>query len=505
MKTIAAPFIVSVLLIALISCGGAKDPAGDVQPITVTIDAPAYTISGAAVNLSASVETSSSGMLVAGRWQIEREAGYRNLTTKSTAIQLQESAVFVKEGTPNADFVQLRFLATAEEGTVVEKEVSLPIYYDPLYVGQDLTLKEGMTVALSMALDEEFQREVSGELDRLSWQQLEGPNVTVDNASSANAEFVAPAVDEITQFKFVAQGEATASGMTFTAEKVVYVVPESEWVDAVAIHHSPGVSAVLRADSSLVVGTSIYQFDFASESVASISGSKASVIALFDDGSARKLYSGFVGDGTLVDSFTGITGIREVGGTNKDSTAREWDLYLSNANDLYLVDSGGSSLLESDVETILAGMGDGYRLTTGGDLVDATGAVRVSSVKRASGSSQQVAYLLDDGTVGHTDIRIPSQHFPNREDYVDVEAGPNDCEAVFAVRSDGLVEFYAPHLHPALLDVGPVVDIITTCQGPMILTSEGVVMTLGEVHPSTPDQAQNEGPSPYNIRTPFIE
>ena len=416
-----------------------------------------------------------------------------------------------------SESVELRFSGKDGTGQPIMKSLKLPIYEEPLQVGPAVTVKAGREVALRMALDEAFQRDVAGSFDALSWRQVPGPELVIENASSSVASFTAPPVEQITRYEFIATASASQSGMTLEASKVVFIVPESQWVDAVAIHNTDGPAAVLRADSSLLMirgfaasaAPGLLTFDFPADSVEDIDGSLDRVIAVFKNGTAKTLYSRAVTELGERDPFAGIANVQSVAGT-RYADARDMLYYLSSGGDFWWLVSnaeGDFSLRNQNIAKIFPGLGS-LRLMRNGELRGAGNSLIANDVRHAAGTSSSVAYILQDGTFGHTRRPVPSNFFAAPDEYIELESNSIYCELVFALRKDGGIDGFTPAAHPLPPDLQDIRSIKSGCSSPMVLRKDGTVLTwfgvYGNEDSILSEIISGEKPAPWNLVDPSL-
>lgn len=512
-KKYAPYFAISLLLGLLTACGSENPPVDDPDPDTnpsliVSLTAPNYLISGTTQPLLA--EVSEGTDLVEGRWQRLTESGeYRNLSFQSESVYLNEPFNPQKTYQTHNEVAQLRFLAQDASGETASQDLELPIYEQPLHVGQALTLKQGSQVRLTMALDDAFQQAVSGEFDTLLWTQVEGPQVALQDPATPVASFTAPEVNEVTRLRFMAQARASATDIGFDAEKVIYIVPEADWVDVVAIHNSDQLRAVLRADGSLLLygverapHTRVLHLDIATDAVKDINGSISSVFALFEDGTARTLYMRTVNDSDSPDPLDEITDIQAIGGTRYQD-ARTRSFYLLSDGNLYGME-GSTTHRGENVTGILSNLVS-LQFKTNGEIVESSGDVLVEQVRKASGASNRIAYILQDGTIGHTDLIFPDDHFPKKADYADIEFSSLWCDQLFVIRVDGGVEALTPNAHPLSPDVVDIQTLRAGCSVNMALKQDGTaLMWLGAFDSDVPegfrDFVAGDEPAPWNLK-----
>lgn len=502
-------FTFSLLVGLLTACGSDNPPVGDADPDTnpsliVSLTAPDYLISGSTYPLSAQVPEGTD--LVEGRWQRRAESGeYYSLSNQSENVHLNESFSPQKTYQTHNEVARLRFTAQDASGQTASLDLELPIYEQPLHVGQALTLKQGSQVRLAMALDDAFQQAVSGEFDTLLWTQVEGPEVALQDPATSVASFTAPDVNEVTRLRFMAQARASATDIGFDAEKVIYIVPEADWVDVVAIHNSSQLRAVLRADGSLLLygverapHTRVLHLDIATDAIRDINGSITAVFALFEDGTARTLYMRNVNDRDDPDPLEGVTDIQAIGGF-RYLDARTRSFYLLSDGNLYGIE-GGTTHHGENIAGILPNFA-GIQFKTSGEIVDLNGDVLVEQVHKASGASNRIAYILQDGTIGHTDLIFPEDHFPNNADYADIEFSSTWCDQLFVTRVDGGVEALTPNAHPLSPDVVDVKTLRAGCGANMALKQDGTaLMWSGVYHDQVDPIVAGDEPAPWNLK-----
>lgn len=503
----------------LSACGGDGDaensnPNADLPRLVLA--APEYAISGRVYELSAQLE--GEGVTLAeGHWESRTAEGNFVRFSLPTDVTPKRSLQLQKIHMTSDEALELRFVGKDSAGASHNKSVLVPIYEEPLHVGAALTVKAGREITLQMALNEQFQRDIAGEFDDLLWQQISGSDLNIENATTSAARFIAPDVDAIKRFEFLAKAKATQSGMTFEAKKVVFVVPESEWVDAVAIHNTDGPKAVLRQDSSLLMlgnydsssVPKLVNFDFEVEMVKDLGGSLARVVATFNDHTAKILYSRLESEMGESDPFAGVNDVQSVEGT-RYGDARDFLFYLSTANDVWLVETGDVNdifhLKDQNIQQILPGLGR-TRWTLNDELIDANEIVIVTGVQHVAGTSGSVAYLTLDGTFGHTKRPVPAKFFAASDEYERLESNSNDCELVFGLRKNGDVDAFTPSARPLPPDVSNVKSIKSGCSAPMALRQDGTVVIWHGVYGSEDDVLNEiivgEKPAPWNLVNPI--
>lgn len=505
---------ISLLAGLLAACGADVPPIEEPDPGTspalyFDLTVPDYMISGSAHTFSAQVPEDVE--LVEGRWQRPNKiGGYQNLSFQTEGVYLQEPYSHLKTYQTHNEVAQLRFFARDASGQTSSQSLTIPVYEQPLHVGQALTLQQGAEVNLTMVLDEAFQQEVSGAFDTLLWTQVEGPEVVLQDPATAVASFTAPEVSEVTRLRFTAQAHASATDIGFDREKVIYIVPEDEWVDVVAIHNSEKLRAVLRTDGSLLLygvanapSTRVLHLDIDAETVKDINGSITSVFALFEDGTGKTLFMRSVTDGEDSDPLDEVTNIQAIGGTRYVDIRGE-SYYLQDGGDLYGIERD-KILYAQHIAGILSNRDANPRFNINGEIVDFHGDVLVEQVRTASGASNRIAYILQDGTIGHTYLIFPQDHFPNKADYADIEFSDYLCDQFFVTRLDGGVEALTANAHPLSPDVVDIKTLRASCDVNMALKQDGTaLMWLGAYNRNVPedfrDYMEGDEPAPWNLK-----
>lgn len=492
----------------LTACGGPDDPKDYPQ---VDINVPTYAITAQPFTLSAHTELSELQLVQAGWMRKLPDGGYVPLSLDSETLRFEETYSVNKTYSPVQDQLHLRFTVTTDSGLSFTEDAVVPVFDPPLNVGYPLTVKEGREIELIMGLDADFQREIAP-LDRVEWRQVDGPLVSLANASSATATFTAPNTDEIQKLTFQANAGSDSTGESFSEHKTVFVVPEQQWVDAVAIHNADPYSSVLRADGTVLHlhkldPQAVKQESFSPERVVDLNGSHTATVALFEDGTVSMLWSwddAWPGGVQGPDPLQGLTGIKQIYGTRNRNTYNPediWEAYLTESGELSLGRFRGIRA----IDTGLAGISFSpeYKFRVNGDLLGPEEQIIAYDVQLVGGA----AYLTADGHVGHMIHELPEDLFPPDNDYVALATGFGYCHAsIFAVRDNGEVDSYTPDSHIMPPEVRHVRMLKPECASHMALTQDGTVLVwpgdLRFSHANHP-VITGEQPSPFNLKNPI--
>lgn len=498
----------------ILACAGLLMACGDPEDLPdypqVEINVPAYAITAEPFTLSANTDLSELRLVQAGWERKLPDGGYVPFPGDSEGLRFEETYTLNKTYSPEQDRLHLRFTVTTYDGLSVTKEATVQVFDPPLNVGYPITVKEGREIELIMGLDADFQGEVTP-LDFLEWQQLEGPPVTLAQANSPTASFTAPSTDEILKLTFQASAASNSTGISFSKQKTVFVVPEQQWVDAVAIHNADPYSSVLRADGTVLYLQEleprvVEQESFPPERVVDLNGSHTATVALFEDGSISMLWSwddAWPGGVPGPDPLREVTGIKQIAGTRNRHHIPDdiWEAYLKESGELSL----GRFRDIRSVDIGLAGItfSPEYKFLVNGDLLGPEDEVIDHDVQLVGGA----AYLTADGRVGHMTREVPEALFPAENDYVELATGFGYCQAsIFAVRRDGEIDSYTPDSHVLPPEVRQVRMLKPECASHMALTQDGTVLVWpGDLRFSHANHSiiTGEQPSPFNLRDPL--
>ncbi|AXQ30209.1 peptidase M66 [Solimonas sp. K1W22B-7] len=181
----------------LAACGGGGDDGGTPAPANQAPAAAAGSdqavAEGATVTLSGGSSSDSDGSIVAYAWQ--QVSGPAVVLDSPTAV----STRFVAPDVATAQTVVLRLTVTDNEGATdtdmvsvtVNVAVAPPANNPPVAAaGADQVVNEGATVTLSGSGSSDGDGSIAG----YAWAQVSGPTVSLANAATVSASFVAPDV-----------------------------------------------------------------------------------------------------------------------------------------------------------------------------------------------------------------------------------------------------------------------------------------------------------------------
>ena len=127
----------------------------------------------------------------------------------------------------------------------------IPTYNSVLYVGPPITIKANRDHAIGLTLEEGFLHAQADTIKSISWQQTAGEVVFSESSDKKQVNFTTTNVNDIERWVFKATIN-TLQGRIFTQEKVVFVIPEASWVDALQVYDGNSDSIVaLRSNQTL--------------------------------------------------------------------------------------------------------------------------------------------------------------------------------------------------------------------------------------------------------------
>ena len=337
---------------------------------------------------------------------------------------------------------------------IFQKALSLPSCLDILPpanqspvadAGPDQTVIENISVALSGSGTDQ-----DGTVVSYSWEQTDGPTVTLTNAASATATFIAPDVsmDETLTFRLTVTDDDGATG---SDEVVVTVKPANQ---------PPMVDA--GADQSVDAGTMVLLSGTASDPDGTIAsylweqmGGTMAVLSGATDATAMFTAPDVLADETLTFRLTvtdddGATGSDEVVVTVKP------------ANQPPMVDAGVDQSADAGTMVLLSGTAsdlDGRIVSylweqTSGTMAALSGATDATAMFTAPdvAAGETLTFRLtvtdDDGSTGSDEVLVTVSR-ANQSPTVETEALPSTADAGAAVTlvgtvidSDGMIVSY---------------------------------------------------------------
>lgn len=130
--------------------------------------------------------------------------------------------------------------------------INIPTYPEVPYVGPPLTLPANQTHVIKVSLNTEPLESLSDQVADISWRQTSGESSYETDASGLSLTFDTSMVTEIERWVFAVK-VTTAQGHTFEREKVVFVVPQNDWLSATQIYQGPRSSEIaVRENNSFV-------------------------------------------------------------------------------------------------------------------------------------------------------------------------------------------------------------------------------------------------------------
>lgn len=138
----------------------------------------------------------------------------------------------------------------------------IPTYNNVLYLGPPITIKANRNHAIGLTLDDGFLQTQGDAVKSISWQQTSG-NVTFSVSSdNTQVNFTTTDVSDIERWVFKATIN-TLHGRVFSQEKIVFVIPEGSWVDALQVYEGNSDSIVaLRSNQTLYASDKVNEHHF---------------------------------------------------------------------------------------------------------------------------------------------------------------------------------------------------------------------------------------------------
>jgi len=280
-----------------------------------------------------------------------------------------------------------------------EHEVSIPTYSEVLYVGPPLTLPDNHAHTIAIETNNDFLGSVSDQIDEIDWQQIDGSSSFEVANDGHSLTFSAPTLKEIERWVFRVE-ITTEQGRVFTKDKVVFVVPQGDWLDVSQIYAGANFNAsiVLRENNTFYHETSgmpnfSEPLDRPVKLLASLGGS---AFVVTDDNQLTTYRRGRV---TPVEqdfgSVTQLLGVFSVRST----------MLVVNEEGEVFSSFSGYEVRVNDAVSMAPSLFEGPYLNTKGVLVDQEGETIAESVKQLSAT----AYLSESGNKNAVELSVLNQ------------------------------------------------------------------------------------------------
>lgn len=127
----------------------------------------------------------------------------------------------------------------------------IPTYNNVLYLGSPITIKANSKQVIGATLDYDFLTDNADAIKSITWHQTAGSVAYTLSPDNVSLSFTTPNVSHIERWVFSATVR-TEQDRVFTEDKVVFVAPETAWLDVLQIYVSSGNDiAALRSDQTI--------------------------------------------------------------------------------------------------------------------------------------------------------------------------------------------------------------------------------------------------------------
>ncbi|MFO1369387.1 MAG: hypothetical protein U1F46_10360 [Marinagarivorans sp.] len=134
------------------------------------------------------------------------------------------------------------------------------IYPTALTAGPTETIKGGAEKILSASQNTLLEAIEAGGAE-FSWQQNEGPAVTLTQLSGRAVQFTAPMVTEVTKLRFTVTRTIKNTRISNQAEKVLFIIPSSQWAKIIKTFDNDTI--IVRDDNIAIVNPKPRKLGFA--------------------------------------------------------------------------------------------------------------------------------------------------------------------------------------------------------------------------------------------------
>ncbi|WP_052141148.1 PKD domain-containing protein [Pseudoalteromonas piratica] len=196
------------------------------EPPTVNAGSDQTVDEGNTVTLSGSANDND-GTIESYLWQ--QTAGETVSLTNPNAA----STTFTAPEVTSTAILRFSLIVTDNEGATGTDDIVITLNDIPnepptVNAGSDQTVDEGNTVTLSGSATDN-----DGTIESYLWQQTAGPNVTLNNASSSTASFIAPDVESTSVLTFSLtvtddKGDSASDDINITVSNVVNIPPTAD-------------------------------------------------------------------------------------------------------------------------------------------------------------------------------------------------------------------------------------------------------------------------------------
>lgn len=380
------------------------------------------------------------------------------------------------------------------------KYINMPTYAEVPYVGPPLTLPANQTHVIKVALNTEPLNFLSDQIADISWQQTAGESSYETDASGLSLSFEAPEVTEIERWVFAVK-VTTVLGHTFEREKVVFVVPQNDWLSATQVYQGSDRSEiVVRENNSFVyleedlqIKSDAYYFsEVLDQPIKLVASENIQAHVVTEDNQLRTYRNG--NESIILQDFGNITEMVGV------VSARTTTLIVNEGGGVFT--SFADYRVElSDAVSVTPQLLRHIYLNQQGEIVDErSGVTLAENIQQLS----VFAYLTDDGRVGIIDYGTTGliearelSAFNQYNDYTYVTS-PNLGEkaygnTVFALRENNTVV--------SNVRLPPTLDNIIQLSGSSALHRDGWVYHMNSYNYG------NEGllPNPVNLTKDAFE
>ena len=465
----------TLCLSTLISCTGNKLPSNDIAVSTITVERPSYTIKHPEYVF------------------LNEPFDYQII---ADGVVFDKTHTFVTRTNFAVDCCELR---AYEQGAV--EVVKIPTYSQVLDAGPPLTLQAAHSHTLAVDINNDFLEAVGDSVLGVEWSQAEGGGSFSQNQTQIT--FTPALSDQIERSVFTAK-LTTTLGRTFSTQKVIFTVPDGDWLDVELIEETSLMVVAQRSDKSLFYSDSAMQnyqyFDASNIDIKLITGfgDRAYLVDQTNQLSYLDKNNELTAVDRDFDDIVSLTSVVSVRGTL---------LIINRTGEMF----GSRSEFEKIDDGIAAVAPSIFAepvLTLDGDLRTST-EVLASNVLSMDGA----IYLTEAGELGSTDLKAEQDlsRFSEFSDYITIESEATAIEltspdrAIFAKRMNG--DMISNVRLPPDIALHDINLISAGSNGRSALTKGGLVIRWeNNLTPSSRNKVlQGEVPSPMHITQQAFE